>query len=146
MTKTLSCVYIVLQVQACVANTAYYAVWNRNVTIMLYKCMRRTHLEWILCNLKLGHIWTSSIIIACKCFNSRRHRPFCVLRRHKRGAPPSRLARNWARASQKKQQHSVGRHETKPTVPGFKVIGQLVTPEVRSMTQKWGKWGSDKTA
>ena len=30
-------------------------------------------------------------------------------------------------------------HETKPVTPDFKVLGQLVTCEVRSMTQKWPK-------
>ena len=30
-------------------------------------------------------------------------------------------------------------HETKPLIPEFKVLGQLVTCEVRSMTQKWQK-------
>ena len=30
-------------------------------------------------------------------------------------------------------------HETKPLTPEFKVLGQPVTSEVRSMTQKWPK-------
>ena len=30
-------------------------------------------------------------------------------------------------------------HETKPLTPEFKVLGQPVTSEVRSMTQKWQK-------
>ena len=34
---------------------------------------------------------------------------------------------------------SVACHETKPLTPGFKVLGQPVTSEVRSMTQKWQK-------
>ena len=30
-------------------------------------------------------------------------------------------------------------HETKPLTPEFKVLGQPVTSEVKSMTQKWSK-------
>ena len=33
----------------------------------------------------------------------------------------------------------------KPTVPGFKVKGQMVTSGVRSMSQKSGKSGPDRT-
>ena len=47
--------------------------------------------------------------------------------------PPSRLAPEWARAPIQKPACCLSRDE------GFKVLGQPVTSEVRSMTQKWPK-------
>ena len=51
--------------------------------------------------------------------------------------PPSRLAPEWVRAPIQNQR--VACHEKKPLTPEFKVLGQPVTSEVRSMTQKWPK-------
>ena len=52
--------------------------------------------------------------------------------------PPSRFAPNWARGLIKRKQR-VSCHETKPLTPEFKNLGQLLTLEFRSMTQKWRK-------
>ena len=75
--------------------------------------------------------------------NLRRHKPFCVLRGRRRGSDPSRV---WPliELEPRGKIHHVGRHETKLTVLGFKVIGQRVTSEVSSITQKSGKSGSDR--
>ena len=43
------------------------------------------------------------------------------------------------------KKHRVGRYETKPAVPSFNVICQIVTSEVRTMIQKSGKSGPDRT-
>ena len=82
-------------------------------------------------------------------FNPRQHRLFCFLRRHRGGggvgASPLAFGPNSVRASRKKNIVPICRDETKPMVPGFKVIDQMVTSEGRSITQKSRKAGPDRT-
>ena len=85
----------------------------------------------------------SEKMVASRRLNPRRHSPFRHPSRH-RGLglvrpPPPRV---WILSELELQlkNQSVACHERKSLTPDFKVLGQPVTSEVRSMTQKWPKW------
>ena len=69
--------------------------------------------------------------------NPRRHRPFRILPRHKGGGGTTPLAVSplIERELRGKNEH-VARRETKRLIYKFKVLGQPVTSEVRSSSEK----------
>ena len=70
-------------------------------------------------------------------FNPRRHSPFRHPSRHAGVRPPLVWLLSGVQLRFKNQR--VVCLETKPLTPEFNILGQPVTSEVRSMTQKWPK-------
>ena len=70
--------------------------------------------------------------------NPRRHSPFHHPSRHRGGGGDATPLRDWLLSALELRfkNQRVACHETKPLTPEFKVLGQPVTSEVRSMTQK----------
>ena len=62
--------------------------------------------------------------------NPRRHTPFRILTRHKGGGGGT---------TPREKNERVARRETKRLIYKLKVLGQLVTSEVRSSAEKWRK-------
>ena len=70
--------------------------------------------------------------------NSRRHRPFCILSRHKGGGgwyDPLAVSPLIELELREKNEH-VARREAKRLIYKLKVLGQPVTSEVRSSAEK----------